>query len=146
MHILLVEDSRDDASLLIDFLAEEQNAPGISWVIDGHEALQYVAQTGKHKEAIRPDVILLDLAMPRLGGYETLKELKKTGPYSDIPVIIITTSYNPVDHKNCLGFGARAFFSKPSNLQGYEDMVQRLTQSEFPRLVAAAQTSSNCLH
>lgn len=134
MHILLVEDSRDDASLLTDFLAEEKDAPHVQWVSDGQEALAYVAQTGKYEGALKPDVILLDLGMPRFGGYETLRELKQLSAYADIPVIVITTSHNPADYENCLGLGANGFFSKPSNLQGYEDLVQKLMHSEFPRL------------
>jgi CheY-like chemotaxis protein len=138
MHILLVEDSRDDASLLADFLAEERNAPDVHWVTDGKQALDYLAQQGKYQNAKRPDVILMDLAMPRFGGYEALKELKQTPPYSDIPVIVLTTSHNPVDYTNCLRLGASGFFSKPFNLQGYEDLVQKLMNSEFPRLTQPA--------
>lgn len=135
MRILLVEDSNADASLLKDFLAEEQDAPEIHWVTDGTEALEYLAKQGKYEGAQRPDVILLDLAMPRLGGYEMLKELKQKEHFADIPVIVLTTSYNPKDHHNCIGLGAHAFFSKPSDLQGYENLVQQWMQSEFRRLM-----------
>lgn len=138
MQILLVEDSQNDASLMTDFLAEEKNAPAVQWVPDGQEALDYIAQQGKYRNMQRPDVILLDLAMPRLGGYETLKVLKQNSFYSDIPVIILTTSYNPVDKKNCMSLGADGFFSKPSNLQGYEELTQTLMQSEFPRVISQA--------
>lgn len=135
MHILLVEDSHDDASLLNEFLAEEPNAPEMHWVADGREALDFVYQTGKYRYAPRPDVILLDLALPRFSGYEALKELKLNPFYSQIPVIVITTSYNPADRSNCMMLGADAYFSKPSNLQGYEDLVQQLMNTEFPRVM-----------
>jgi len=134
MHILLVDDSRDDASLIRDFLAEEKEAPEVQWVTDGREALSYIAQEGKYIDAKRPDIILLDLAMPRFGGYEMLKELRQIGPYATIPVIVLSTSHSPTDYNNCLELGANGFFSKPSTLQGYEDLVQHLMGFEFPRL------------
>jgi CheY-like chemotaxis protein len=133
MHVLLIEDSRDDATLMIDFLAEEKG-PKIAWVKDGVEALDYVFQRGSYEQVPRPDIILLDLALPRLSGYEALYELKHHPASQSIPVIILTTSYNPVDFNNCIRAGADAFFSKPSNLQGYEDLVQQLIYLEFPRL------------
>jgi CheY-like chemotaxis protein len=134
MKIVLVEDSSGDATLISEFFSEEKNAPHIEWVTDGREALDYVFRQGKYAQAAKPDVILLDLALPRVSGYEALRQLKNQSPYSDIPVIVLTTSYNPVDQKNCMGLGADGYYSKPSSLQGYEDLVQTLIHSEFPRL------------
>jgi CheY-like chemotaxis protein len=134
MHILLVEDSREDASLFTDFLAEEMNAPDVYWVASGKEALDYLAQRGKYATARRPDIILLDIFMPHFDGPETLRELKKIPQCSDMPVLILSGSNSLKDYNNCLGLGANGFIQKPYNLQGYEDLVRRLLNTEFPRL------------
>jgi CheY-like chemotaxis protein len=130
MHILLVEDSRSDASIIMDFIAEEENPPTVSWAMNGQEALDYLYQYGQYKEAKKPDMILLDLALPTMGGYEFLEALQYSG-FASIPIIILTTSDNPADAKNCKKLGAKEFFSKPYDLQGYVDLVQQMMSPAF---------------
>lgn len=137
MNILLVEDNKADAYLLMEFF-EQHEVPLIDWVPDGRDAIDYVCQRGDFVHAHRPDVIILDLGLPRISGYDALKELKQNPSYNTIPIVVLTTSCNPLDQRQCTDLGANAFFSKPRNLKGYEDLADRLINLEFPRLIADA--------
>jgi two-component system, chemotaxis family, response regulator Rcp1 len=128
MNILLVEDNRADAHLLAEFLSEKEGAPSMHWVTDGYQALDFVFQRNLHRNAHAPDMIILDLGLPRVSGYEVLKQLKEDKKYAHIPIVILSTSCNPLDRNQCKSMGADAYFSKPHSLKGYESLVQELTQ------------------
>src|SRR5687767_4777264 len=106
VNILLVEDNSADAYLLSEGFAKTKNAPAVHWVQDGYQALDYVFKRKEYQNAARPDMILLDRNMPRINGFEVLKELKKNSALSTIPVIILTTSRDPLDHSQCKALGA----------------------------------------
>src|ERR1700760_3200990 len=112
MKLLLVEDNAADAELLKDFFAEEDRPPEIDWVTDGSQALEYVHKTSAYQGVPTSEVIVLDLALPRVSGYDVLRQLKQQLPRCDIPIIVLSTSDNPIDRKNCLMQGAHAYFSK----------------------------------
>ncbi len=137
MHILLVEDNPSDVRLLKDLMEEQGYQPSLHWVMDGHEALDYVMQKKPYGEATRPDIILLDLGLPRISGYDVLRKLKKDAKYAKIPIVILTTSRDPLDQKQCATLGADAFLSKPRNLKEYELLVEKLVHEYFPHLVQA---------
>lgn len=126
MDILMVEDNPADVRLLKELMAEQGHAPNIHWVMDGHEALDYVFQRNEHKSAAKPDMVLLDLGLPRISGYEVLKEIKEDGRFGDLPVVVLTTSRNPLDQNQCKSLGADSFLSKPRNLKGFEELAQQL--------------------
>lgn len=126
MKILLVEDSSADAYLLKGIMAKNASSPDIDWVPDGGHGMDYVLQRNQYARAARPDVILLDLNMPRVSGYDMLNQLKANPALSDIPVIILTTSRDPSEHTQCKTMGADMCLSKPAALKDYEDMVQRI--------------------
>ena len=134
MRILLVEDSGADAYLLKGVMAENASSPDIDWVPDGAHGLDYVFQRKQYTYAKRPDVILLDLNMSRISGYEMLSKLKADPSLSTIPVIILTTSHDPSEHTQCKTLGADMCLSKPAALKDYEDMVQRIMSWAFLRL------------
>jgi len=138
MDILLVEDSSTDAYLLKEVLARKQYAPEIHWVIDGYRALDYVFQRREYQHAQRPDMIVLDLNLPRITGYEVLKELKNNADFATIPVVILTTSRDPLDHTQCKALGADMCLSKPRVIKEYEDMVQRMMNWANLRLAETA--------
>ena len=139
MNILLVEDNPADMRMLKDLFEESKKTPSLFWVTDGYEALDYIYQRNEYKGAALPDVILLDLGLPRISGYEVLKELKEQPHLAHIPVVILSTSCNPLDRKQCEAFGADVFFSKPHSLKGYEELVEQLSGLELPRLAAASR-------
>jgi len=126
MDILLVEDNSADAYLLTEVFARKKDAPDIHWVTNGYHALDYVFQRRDYSYTQRPDIILLDLNMPRITGFEVLKELKDDPSLATIPVVILTTSRDPLDHSQCKALGADMCLSKPHALNEFEDMVQRL--------------------
>jgi CheY-like chemotaxis protein len=126
MDILLVEDNSSDAYLLREIFARQANPAEIHWVTDGYNALDYIFQRNEYLHAQKPDLILLDLNMPRINGYEVLKELKTNEPLTGIPIIILTTSRDPLDHTQCKALGADMCLSKPHGIRDYEDLVERL--------------------
>ena len=131
MKILLVEDNSPDASLLVELLKEE-GVTEVFCAADGYEALDYVYQREPHKNAWRPDVILLDLGLPRISGYAVLFELKKQPQYTNIPVIILTASRKPFDREQCEALGVDSFLYKPHNLKEYEELAHQLATMRFP--------------
>lgn len=133
--VLLVEDNSADARLMTDFLSEKKTPSRLEWVTDGYQALDYVFQQNKFESARRPDVIVLDLGLPRISGYEVLKQIKRDPRYKDIPVIVLSTSSNPVDRVQCMALGADGFYSKPYNLKGYEDLIEQFVKVDFPKLI-----------
>ncbi len=136
-QLLLVEDSPADADLIKDLFAERDKSVEVTHVVDGYEALDYVFKRNQFKNsAIRPDIIMLDLGMPRISGYEVLRTIKKDASTAAIPVIIFTTSCNPLDRSQCHELGADVFLTKPFNLKGYEAMVERLSNQLLPLLTA----------
>lgn len=134
MNLLLVEDNSADAHMLMEFLAEQGGGSTVHRVADGYEALDYVYRRGKYEHAERPDLILLDLGLPRISGYQVLKELKTQRPFASIMIVILTASRNPLDRKQCAALGADSFLSKPHNIQEYEVLAHQLATLGFPRL------------
>lgn len=137
MHMLIIEDNAADVALLAEFLAERDTVPEMHWVTDGTRALDYLHRSAPYENAVRPDLILLDLGLPRVSGYELIKELKSDERYANIPIIVLTTSRNPLDKQESSAIGADLFLSKPKDLSGYEALVSQLIDKEIPRLVAA---------
>lgn len=142
MDILLVEDNSADAYLLTEIFSRQSQASSIHWVSDGYDALDYIMQKEKYQYAMRPDMILLDLNMPRISGYEVLREMKGNASLHDIPVIILTTSRDPLDHTQCKALGADICLSKPHGLKEYEEMVQRVMSWAALRLATSSNAST----
>jgi len=134
MDILLVEDNSSDAYLLKEVFAAQTENVEIHWVSDGYEALDYLCKLNQYAHAQRPDMILLDLNMPRISGFEVLKKVKETTQLSDIPVIILTTSRDPLDHTQCKTLGADICLTKPYGMKDYKNLVEQL-MSRAPLLV-----------
>jgi len=92
IELLMVEDSPDDVELTIEALKEIKLVINFNSVEDGVEAMAYLNKEGKYVNATRPDIILLDLNMPRKDGREVLEELKAEDNLTRIPVVVLTTS------------------------------------------------------
>ena len=138
MRILLVEDNPSDVRLLKEIMEEQGYKPSIDWVMNGNGALDYIFQRNDYTQAVRPDVVLLDLGLPRISGYEVLKEMKQSPKCANIPVFILTTSYNPLDREQCQALGAAAFLSKPRTFKEYEALVHKLVREVFPHVMHVA--------
>jgi CheY-like chemotaxis protein len=118
--VLLVEDDPADALLIEDSLVDRSEARDISHVFDGVAALEYLRDPGKE----RPDLIVLDLNMPRMNGHELLAVLKDDTELGSIPVVVLTTSSAPDDIEDAYRQHANAYVTKPLNLDEFTRSVQ----------------------
>lgn len=126
--VLLVDDDETHA-LLIKRSFTEIGIERIYWVGDGEEALDYLFRRGKYadeEKSPRPDLILLDLRLPKRDGHEVLKELKATEDLKVIPVVVLTTSMNRYDIRNAYGNHANSYLVKPMGLGKFQQMIKDL--------------------
>jgi len=122
--ILLVEDDPEDREILLDALESIHVKDIISFAENGEEALALLekcAMLGKI-----PNVIVIDINMPRMGGTQTLQQLKKDPRYKHIPVIIYSTSINPLEKAECMLIGAYSYIIKPVSFKESLDVAQYL--------------------
>ncbi len=113
IHILLIEDNEGDVVLTLEALGDGKIVNSISIVKDGWEAVQYLEKTGSYLDAQKPDIILMDINLPKMNGYEVLKRIKEQNEIKHIPVIIITSSSSQKDIFNCYHNCAAGFITKP---------------------------------
>lgn len=125
IHILLVEDSPSDAELTIDALRSARVLNTVTRVTDGVEALRYLRGEGDYEGMPKTDLILLDLNLPRMSGYELLEIVKADEALRQTPVIILTTSYAERDIARSYELQANCYVSKPVDLQAFLDVVQQ---------------------
>jgi two-component system response regulator len=127
--ILLVEDNADDAELTLRAFRKSKILNEIVVVTDGVEALDYVFATGAHvgrdPKAI-PEVILLDLKLPRIGGLEVLRRLRADERTRRIPVVVLTSSNEERDILSSYDLGANSFVRKPVDFAQFVDAAQHL--------------------
>lgn len=137
IEILLVEDSLGDARLTIEALKENQVLNHMHHVSDGVEALDFLYGRGEYTEASRPDLILLDLNMPKMDGREVLETIKQDPNLKRIPVVILTTSTAAEDIKKSYDLNANCYISKPVDLDKFMEVIKSiknfwLSVVEFP--------------
>ncbi|KRE49883.1 response regulator [Paenibacillus sp. Soil724D2] len=138
VEILLVEDNPGDIRLIVEVLKEGKINNNLSVVEDGEEALAYLRREGSYQEAIVPDIILLDLNLPKINGTEVLAEIKKDPQLKYIPVIILTTSEAEQDILRAYDLHANCYITKPVNLEQFLTVVRSienfwLTLVKLPR-------------
>ena len=122
--ILLADDDADDRLLTRDALAESRGAAVLHSVCDGDDLMNYLQHRGPYQDAAaapRPDLILLDLSMPGKSGFQALAEIKATDGLKHIPVVILTTSNQEEEIRQCYDLGASSFVTKPVR---FESLVQ----------------------
>jgi CheY-like chemotaxis protein len=126
VDVLLVEDTPADAELAVQALKAHGLVNNLIWVKDGPEALDFLfgtnAYAGRNCEC-RPKVVLLDLHLPRLGGIDVLRRIKQEPRTSAIPVVVLTSSREDVDIRECYRLGANSFITKPVS---FDEFVQVL--------------------
>ncbi len=134
VDILLVEDNPGDVRLTMEVLKDCNVRNHTSVVGDGVDALAYLHRTDKYTKATRPDLILLDLNLPKMNGHEVLCHVKTDPDLKQIPVVIFTSSKNHPDVVKSYGLHANCYVSKPSDLDQFNETVQNI--QEFWCLVA----------
>lgn len=126
IDILLVEDNPGDARLAMEALKDAKVSNTLHWVVDGVEAMQFLQREGDHTEAPRPDVILLDLNLPKKDGREVLKEIKDDPNLKRIPVVVLTVSSAEEDVLKSYNLHANCFISKPLDLDRFIEVVRSI--------------------
>ncbi len=126
MEILLVEDGLIDARLAIAALRRSEFRHRLTLVRDGDEALEFLTHHGKFARAPRPDLILLDLMLPKKSGIEVLNEVKSDESLQSIPVVIMTASQDEEDRVQCDTLKVDAYIIKPVNQVKFLQLVQKL--------------------
>ena len=128
IEILLVEDNPGDARLAKEALKEAKVNNHLSVAKDGEEALEFLHRRGKHLEAPRPDLILLDLNLPRKDGREVLAEIKADAMLRRIPVVVLTTSQSEEDVTSVYNLSANCYVTKPADLEDYLKTIRCLEE------------------
>ena len=128
VEILLIDDDAEDVRLTCDGLREARVPSRVTVVKDGDEALAYLRAEGEHAASILPDLVLLDLKMPRKGGLEVLREIKADPMLRRIPVMVLTTSDAPDDILAAYDLQASAYITKPADLEEFQRMIGSFTQ------------------
>ena len=131
VEILLVEDDSDDALLTMEALKDSKIANHVSVVSDGLEAMSFLRREGKYAASPRPDLILLDLNMPKMDGREVLAEVKKDPHLMDIPIVILTTSGAEQDILKSYRLHANCFITKPVDLEQFSTVVKTVENFWF---------------
>ncbi len=125
-EILLVEDNPADVRLTMEAMRESKMSNHITAVGDGEEALEYLQRTGRHTGAKRPDLILLDLNLPRKDGREVLQEIKAIDELRRIPVVVLTTSKAEEDIMRTYDLHANCYITKPMDLDKFIEVIQQI--------------------
>lgn len=128
VDVLLVEDSEADADLVREAIEGGKLIINLSVVKDGEEAMDYLQRLGKYKDASRPDLVLLDLNLPKKNGQEVLREVKADADLSLIPIVVLTTSSADEDILRSYQLHANAYIAKPVEFESFIKIVNQVTE------------------
>jgi len=131
VDILLVEDNPGDVRLTQEALNEGRIKNRLHVVYDGIEAVEFLSKTGKFKNAITPDLILLDLNLPKMNGLEVLEKIKNDPELKLIPVIVLTTSQSENDVHASYSMHVNCFVSKPVEYNSFMKVVKSIEDFWF---------------
>jgi CheY-like chemotaxis protein len=124
IEILLVEDNKGDIRLTLEALKESKVSNNIQIAYDGVEALSYLRQEGKYSNSPCPDIVLLDLNLPKKTGIEVLSEIKSDGNLTHIPVVILTSSKDEEDILKTYTCHASAYVTKPVDFDKFLKVIR----------------------
>ena len=141
LDLLLVEDNPGDVHLVQHALKRAGAEHRMASVPDGTAALAYLRRQGQYLDSPRPDVILLDLNLPKRSGLEVLRELKSDPELQDIPVVVLTSSDTPRDVRQSYALNANCFITKPAELHDFLSVV-RVIETFWCRTVRLPRRSS----
>ena len=128
IEILMVEDSAGDAELMLDFLEQSKVKNRIHWVKDGEAAMKFLHGEGEYAGKPVPDLILLDLNLPRKDGREVLSEVKTNPRLAHIPVVILTSSKSETDIVRSYQLQANCYITKPVDLDQFVKVIRSIDE------------------
>lgn len=126
VRILLVEDNPDHADLTQQAIEDQNRSHLVHWVKDGQEAIDYLFRRGAYTNAPSPQLVLLDINLPKLTGIEVLQQIKEHPRLRVIPVVMLTTSDFEEDALKCYSLGANSFVTKPVQFDQFLETIQAL--------------------
>ena len=126
VEILLVEDNPGDERLTREALKEGKVYSNLYWVKDGVEAMDFLRRKGRHAGAVRPDIVLLDLNLPKKDGREVLQDIKNDDELKRIPVVVLTTSKAEEDVLRTYNLHANCYVTKPVDLEKFIVVVKSI--------------------
>lgn len=127
LQVLLVEDSPGDVRLTQEAFRDANMSIHLHVAIDGVEAMAFLKRKGAHAQAPRPDLILLDLNLPRMDGREVLAHIKQDESLKTIPTVILTTSEAEADIAKSYQLQANCYLCKPVQFDAFENLVKSIT-------------------
>lgn len=128
---MLVEDNPGDARLILEVIKEIQTKITLNIVTNGILAMEYLRKIGPYKEAVTPDIILLDLNIPKMDGRKVLYEIKNDPNFKKIPVIVLTISQAENDIINCYDLHANCYISKPFEVDKFIQVFKSIVHFWF---------------
>ena len=128
IEVLLVEDDPGDVLMTQEAFEEHKVRNKLNVVSDGEEALAYLRQEGKYADAPRPDLVLLDLNLPRIDGREVLANIKEDEDLRRIPVVVLTTSQADEDILRSYSLHANAYVTKPVDFERFITVVRQIDE------------------
>ncbi len=140
MEILMIEDSLAFARITMGALRSGNIAHRFTWLTDGEEALEFLHRRRKYVQAPRPDLILLDLGLPKIDGRSVLASIKSDDGLRNIPVVIMRTSTTEEDRIESERFEVEAFLTKPVDLQTFLALVNELKSHWHQDMILPAMT------
>ncbi|MEV6009011.1 response regulator [Streptomyces sp. NPDC051976] len=126
IDVLLVEDDAADELMTREAFADNKIRNALHVVRDGEEALDFLYRRGAHKDAVRPDLILLDLNLPKYDGRQVLKRIKSDEDLAAIPVVVLTTSSAEEDIVRSYQLHANAYVTKPVDIHQFIRAVRKI--------------------
>ncbi len=127
-QVLCVEDYAADRALIQKFFRSQNAECKITFVTNGADALDYLFQRGQYSESPSPNLILMDLNLPKIDGREVLKEIKASPALRSIPVVILTTSTNRMDIASVYSLHANCYLIKPQDLDDFQALMERTAE------------------
>jgi CheY-like chemotaxis protein len=126
IEILLIEDDAGDTLMIKEAFDDNKVTNSLTCLTDGEQAIDYLLRRGEHANAARPDLILLDLNLPRMDGRELLATLKSDPDFASIPLLVFTTSSSDPEVARAYAHHANAFLTKPIDLAGFLALVRAI--------------------
>ena len=140
MEVLLVEDSPGDVRLTQEAFRDANPSIHLHVVSDGVEAMAFLRREETYVHEPRPDIILLDLNLPRMDGREVLAHIKEDDSLKTIPIVILTTSDSEADIVKCYQLQANCYLSKPVQLDAFESLVKSINDFWLTKVKLPQQT------
>ena len=128
MNVLLVEDNPGDVRLTQEAFKEAKISINLDVTMDGAEAIKFLRKEGEYTDVVTPDLILLDLNLPKKDGREVLKEIKTDDLLKRIPVVVLTTSNAEQDIMKSYNLHVNCYINKPVDFEKFFDIIQKIEE------------------